>query len=176
VAGAVEVRPVGAADRAVVDAFLADNHSDVVARRGELVDARAHEALLAEDGDGTLLGVATWIAGADEIELLTLHAARRWLGVGTALLEAVAAIGRARGCRRLWLVTTNDNVDALRFYQRRGLRLRALRAGAVDEARRTIKPAIPEIGNHGIPIRDELELAVELELALDADPGMPTRW
>lgn len=62
----------------------------------------------------------------------------------------------------LWLVTTNDNVDALRFCQRRGFRLRALRAGAVDESRRTVKPEIPEIGDHQIPIRDEIELAREI--------------
>jgi ribosomal protein S18 acetylase RimI-like enzyme len=55
------------------------------------------------------------------------------------------------------LTTTNDNVDALRFYQRRGFRLAALRPGAVDEARR-IKPEIPQVGEHGIPLHDELDL------------------
>jgi hypothetical protein len=59
---------------------------------------------------------------------------------------------------RLFLITTNDNTHALRFYQRRGLRLCALRPGAVDEARRTLKPEIGEIGNDGIPIHDEVEL------------------
>ena len=65
---------------------------------------------------------------------------------------------REAGCRRLWLVTTNDNVDALRFYQRRGFRLTELQAGAVDVSRATLKPSIPEVGDHGIPIRDELVL------------------
>jgi hypothetical protein len=57
----------------------------------------------------------------------------------------------------VWLVTTNDNLDALRFYQRRGLRLVAVHAGAVDEARR-LKPEIARVGEYGIPIRDEIEL------------------
>jgi hypothetical protein len=57
-------------------------------------------------------------------------------------------------------VATNDNVEALRFYQRKGFRLRALRAGAVDEARRSLKPTIPET-NDGICIRDELELVLD---------------
>ena len=64
---------------------------------------------------------------------------------------------RAR-CRSVQLTTTNDNLDALRFYQRRGFRLVAVRPGAVDDARRTLKPAIPAIGSHGIPMRDELDL------------------
>ena len=160
----VRVRPASESDRSVVDAYLETSHTALVARRGELVDARREPALLAEDDEGTVVGVATWIVSGGEIELLTLHVSRQWSGIGSALVDAVMAVGRTRGCRRLWLVTTNDNVDALRFYQRRGLRLRALRAGAVDDARRTLKPAIPERGLHDIPIRDELELALDLEL------------
>ncbi len=76
----------------------------------------------------------------------------------------VARLAAAAGCRRFWVLTTNDNVDALRFYQRRGFRLTAIRCGAVDQARRTLKPQIPMIGNYGIPIRDEIELAQDLPL------------
>jgi hypothetical protein len=53
-------------------------------------------------------------------------------------------------------------VDALRFYQRRGFRLVALHPGAVDDSRRRLKPEIPELGEYGIPIRDELVLEREL--------------
>ena len=70
---------------------------------------------------------------------------------------------RAAGCARLWLVTTNDNLDALGFYQRRGLRLSRSAPGAVDDARRTLKPEIPETGDGDIPIRDELELEMRLD-------------
>jgi hypothetical protein len=62
----------------------------------------------------------------------------------------------------MWLVTTNDNLEALRFYQRRGFVLSALRAGAVDEARRELKPMIGRVGNFGIPIRDEIELEARM--------------
>ena len=79
------------------------------------------------------------------------------------MLEATVDVARKSNSRRLRLVTTNDNVDALRFYQRRGLRLVRLWAGSVDEARRNHKPEIPTTGNDGIPIRDELELELVLE-------------
>ena len=78
-------------------------------------------------------------------------------GVGTALIEALASRLRAEGVSILRVTTTNDNLNALRFYQRRGFRLTALRQGAVDEARR-VKPSISAVGEYGIPIRDELEL------------------
>jgi ribosomal protein S18 acetylase RimI-like enzyme len=79
-------------------------------------------------------------------------------GVGTALLAAANAAAYAAGCSTLWLVTTNDNLDALRFYQRRGFRVRAVRPGAVDDARATLKPEISSTGAYGIPLRDEIEL------------------
>jgi GNAT superfamily N-acetyltransferase len=83
--------------------------------------------------------------------------ADQWTGVGTALLAAVE-----RKARRLWLLTTNDNVDALRFYQRRGFRLAELHPGGVEESRARLKPEIPETGEYGIPIRDELILEKEV--------------
>lgn len=54
-------------------------------------------------------------------------------------------------------MTTNDNLDALRLYQRHGFRLAALRPGAVDRSRH-LKPDIPAIGAYGLPLRDELLL------------------
>jgi hypothetical protein len=78
-------------------------------------------------------------------------------GTGTALLEAAVRAARDERCRRIVLTTTNDNVDALRFYQRRGLRLVALRAWAVCAARR-LEPDIPATGAHGMALHDELEL------------------
>jgi|tagenome__1003787_1003787.scaffolds.fasta_scaffold20430464_2 GNAT superfamily N-acetyltransferase len=155
------VRPVTRADRDAVDRFLASNWADFVARRGELVDARRAEALLAE-ADGKLAGVATLVQHGNELEVLTLHAVEPWHGAGTALLDESIAVARSRGCRRLWLITTNDNLDALRFYQRRGLRLVKVDAAAVDRSRASLKPGIAEVGLYGIPIRDELELEVEV--------------
>ena len=147
--------------RPEVEDFLRDHDSLRVARRGVLVHPLDHPALLASS-DGILLGLATYVVDGDSCELLTLHCATRRAGVGTALLTTVQHVARAADCRRLWVVTTNDNVEALRFYQRRGLRLALLRAGAVDRSREHLKPEIPKVGAHGIPLRDELELEMTL--------------
>jgi GNAT superfamily N-acetyltransferase len=88
--------------------------------------------------------------------------ATRLTGLGSAMLSAVQDIARNAGCRRLWVVTTNDNVDALRCYQRRGFRLVLIRAGAVDRSRELLKPGIPRSGAYEIPLRDELELELTL--------------
>ena len=78
--------------------------------------------------------------------------------------SAARAVAADAGCTRLWLITTNDNLDALRFYQRRGLRIRAVHPGAVQRARRR-KPQIPEVGEFGIALHDELELELPLRAA-----------
>jgi GNAT superfamily N-acetyltransferase len=158
----VRIRERAEEDLPAVEAFLAERHSAVVARLGEVENPLDHPALIAEDDDGRLRGVLTYIASGDGCEILTLHASERRAGTGTALIEEVERRAAERGCRRLWLLTTNDNVDALRFYQRRGFRLAELNPGAVDDSRRTLKPEIPETGEYGIPIRDEVVLEKEV--------------
>lgn len=138
--------------------------SQVIAVHGELFRPAEHPAFIAED-DGRRVGLLTYrLDGAGGLEVLTIESAVENRGIGTALIDAAIGAAREAGCSRLWLVTTNDNLDAMRFYQRRGMRFVALRPGAVEQARRTMKPEISATGAYDIPIRDELEL----ELRLDA--------
>jgi ribosomal protein S18 acetylase RimI-like enzyme len=140
------------AEAALVEAF----GGRVQARRGELVDVLALPGLVAER-DGEPVGVLLYDPddGRGEAELAALATPVRGAGAGTALVQALAA---RLTDRPTWLVTTNDNLDALRFYQRLGYQLREVRVGAVDDARRKLKREIPRFGRDGIPIRDELEL------------------
>ena len=118
-------------------------------------------ALLAVAEDGEILGVATYSVDGEEAELVTLDALVPGRGAGRALIDAVAHAAREAGAARLTVMTTNDNLRALRLYQRAGFRLHALRPGAVDAARGR-KPSIPLKSEDGIPIRDELDLVREL--------------
>lgn len=163
----MELRPGRPEDRSAREAFLRAHNALLVARRGVLVEALEHPGVLAWSDDG-ICGAATYVIDSDACELLTLHAATRLTGVGSALLGAVHDIARTAGCERLWVVTTNDNMEALRFYQRRGFRLAQIRPGAVDRSREMLKPEIPEVGAHGIPLRDELEL--EMTIPPDEHP------
>ena len=126
----------------------------VIVVHGEIVDARTLPALIA----GEQKGLATYQIRRTNhnvfAELITLDAIIAKQGVGTALIEALITTLRAQGVGSLRVTTTNDNLNALRFYQRRGFRITAVRPGAVDEARRT-KPSISTIGEYGIPIHDE---------------------
>lgn len=114
-----------------------------------------------DHGSKEPIGLITYQLNADECEIITLDSLREGIGVGNALIEAVKERARAFGKTRLWLVTTNDNLSALRFYQKRGFRIIKVNIGAVDRARQQ-KPEIPEIGDQGILMRDEIELELLL--------------
>jgi GNAT superfamily N-acetyltransferase len=111
---------------------------------------------------GARIGLTTYRTDGEECELLTLDSSTENAGAGSALVEAVKNAARSMGCRTVWLITTNDNTHALRFYQRRGFRISEVRPGAVDRERETIKPEIPLRGKDGIPISDEIELVIDL--------------
>jgi GNAT superfamily N-acetyltransferase len=136
-------------------------HADFVVAHGEQirpVDLPGFVALV----DDRIVGHAGYRVAAGSCELVAIAADPQHGGVGSALLASVVAAARDAGCSRIWLTTTNDNLDALRFYQRRGFALSALRRGVVVEARRTLKPDLPAIGSYDIPMRDELDLELDL--------------
>jgi GNAT superfamily N-acetyltransferase len=155
----MKIRDKQLKDQPWIEAILKERwggEGQVIAH-GEIFEARLLPALIADEQ----LGLATYqIRRTDDCvfaELVTLDAITANQGVGTALIEGLASTLQVGGVTILRVTTTNDNLDALRFYQRRGFRITAVRPGAVDEARR-LKPSIPAIGDYGIPIRDELEL------------------
>ena len=108
-----------------------------------------------------IAGLLTFHIQGKACEIVTLDSWREGLGVGSALIEAATQAARRVGCRRLWLITTNDNTHALRFYQKRGFVIAAIHVNTLEKARRLI-PEIPLIGEDGIPLRDEIELEMIL--------------
>lgn len=157
-------RPLEPDDRSLVERILIETwDATEFASCGQLVKASDLPGFVCFRGDQPE-GLLTFHVIGDVCELLTLNAMTSWTGVGSMLLKAFEDHVRELDLARVFLITTNDNVDAIRFYQKRGWHLAELHAGAIDEVRRTIKPAIPEFGEYGIPIRDELvfELPVHL--------------
>lgn len=155
------VRPLQDGEQAWVAETLAQRWGATeVVSRGRRHDAGLLPGIVAEV-EGERLGLATYRIDGDEAEVVTMDALAQGRGIGSALLGAVAERAAAQACRRVWLVTTNDNLDALRFYQRRGMRLVAVHRGAVDQAR-LVKPQIPETGTFAIPVHDEIELELDL--------------
>jgi ribosomal protein S18 acetylase RimI-like enzyme len=158
------VRQILPGDRAwVAETLIQEWTSTSVARLGELVEAAGlpgHIATLA----GRRAGLALVDVRLREYEILAISTSEPRRGVGRALMEHCFAEARARGCRRVWLVTTNNNVAAIAFYQRLGMDLAALHRHAV-RASRELKPTIPERDATGVRIDHELEFELLLDEA-----------
>jgi GNAT superfamily N-acetyltransferase len=110
---------------------------------------------------GEPVGLATYRIEGEQCEMVSLDSLMEGIGIGSALIKTVAARAVEQGCRRLWLITTNDNLDAIHFYQKRGFHLVAVHRDALEETRR-LKPSLPVTGIDGIPLRDEIEMELLL--------------
>ena len=153
----IRIRPISEGDRPMLAWLVAELWgSEIVAVHGSSLRPAELGGFIAEQSR-RVVGLLTYQLVGSVLEIVTLNAIDRRAGIGTMLIEAAVAKARRFGCREIRLTTTNDNVDALRFYQRRGFRLAELRPGAVDEAREQ-KPEIPRVGDYGIPLHDEIDL------------------
>jgi protein-L-isoaspartate(D-aspartate) O-methyltransferase len=163
------IRPADAADMSWISDFLRERWgATMIVVHGEVIDAAQLPALVA----APQRGLVTYRRLGGDAELVTLDAVPPGSGTGTALVEALATRLRAEGCARLWLTMTNANLPALQFYLRRGFRLSRVRPGAVDRAR-VLKPSIPVVGEHGIPLHDELDLCRVLDLGAQDVLALP---
>jgi GNAT superfamily N-acetyltransferase len=162
------------ADAEWIESFLRTRWgATTIVVHGEVIDAAGLPALIVMAEERR--GLATYRRLGPDAELVTLDADPTGVGTGAALIEALAAQLRADGCERLWLTTTNDKLSALRFYLRGGFRLIQVRLGAVDDARR-LKPSIPTVGEHGIPMHDELDLCRVLGTPIAGDQNFVSPW
>ena len=158
----IAIRPLCPADREWVSTFIAEHWgADIVVVHRQIFIPSMLPGFVAER-NGTVVGLITYSIYGTECEVVTLDSLIGKAGVGSALIQAVESAAREGGATRLWLITTNDNLNALGFYQRRGFRIARVHSNAVEHAR-TFKPGIPQVAENLIPIVDELELEKKIE-------------
>jgi ribosomal protein S18 acetylase RimI-like enzyme len=109
------------------------------------------------------VGLVTYHLESGQCEITSLDSLSPGVGIGSALIAAVKQVAETTSCQRLWLITTNDNIPAIRFYQKRGFHLVAVHPDALEISRQR-KPGIPKTGFEGIPLRDELEFEMALSV------------
>jgi N-acetylglutamate synthase-like GNAT family acetyltransferase len=140
--------------------FVNNWGSDFIVSRGRIQKPENLEGIIVEE-NGEKVGLATLHTKNGEMELVTIDSLKPGRGIGTLLINEVIKIAKENKLKRLWLITTNDNLGALKFYQKNGFSLIKVYPNAIAESRK-VKPQIPEIGENGIPIRDEIELEIKL--------------
>ena len=156
----MEIRQIDQQNRQMINAFIIRQwYTLQMVVRGESIDLGTAEGFYAWN-DG-IIGLITCRMIGQEMEILSLDSLQEHQGIGTALLGKVIGKAKEAGAGRIRLITTNDNLSALRFYQKQGFDIVQIFRNALDQARK-IKPEIPLIGLDGIPLRHEIELEMLL--------------
>ena len=152
------VRTIQPEDRPLVDQIIVKRWGETrIVSRGRIHDVRYLSGFIAVDFE-SIIGVLTFEIESNSCEIVTLDSLRENIGVATALLHAIEEYCMNSNLRKLWLITTNNNLRAIEFYKNRGFSLIATHKNAL-KATRKIKPFIPKFDEGGVPIRDELEFA-----------------
>lgn len=128
--------------------------------KGKIIDTTKLPGFIFLDAEN-IQGVVTYNISDNECEIVTLNSLAENKGIGTALINAIIKTAKEQKCKRVWLITTNDDINAIRFYQKKGFELVAAHINAMDISRK-LKPSIPLIGMDNIPIKHELEFEIIL--------------
>jgi GNAT superfamily N-acetyltransferase len=156
-----EIKPLAENDRAWAAALIKSEWAGPkIVTRGKVHYPDKYPGFIAIK-DNQPAGLVTYHIAGKNCEVVTMNSLIEKIGIGSALLDAVKDAAKKAGCRRLWLITSNDNTHAMKFYQKYGLKLVAVHRDAITKLRR-LKPEIPLTGNDGIEIRDEIELEMIL--------------
>lgn len=154
----MEMKPIDTSLRPKITAFFQQHWGspEMVISTG-VYDCSNLDGFAYVNDKDEILGLITYYLSNNECEIISLDSVEEGKGIGTLLIQEVEKFALQNNCHIMKLITTNDNLLALKFYQKRGYFLSKIYPSAVEKARE-IKPEIPFIGNEGIPIRDEIEL------------------
>ena len=157
----MQIQQINQMNRKTVNEFILKQwYSMVMVIHGESISLENADGWFASE-DEVIIGLITYRIVNSEMEILSLDSLREKNGIGTALINKAIEVAKNKDCTRIKLITTNDNLSALRFYQKRGFEMVRLYRNAVEESR-IVKPQIPLTGEDGIPIRHEIELEMNL--------------
>lgn len=157
-----DINEIRGSDKSLVSKFISENWGSVLSvSRGKVHDTSTLPGFIFKRKN-KIIGVITYNIRDNECEIVTLDSKISNKGLGSKLLNSVIKKARLKNCKRIWLITTNDNSNAIRFYQKRGFEWVGFYKGAIKESRK-LKPEIPELGNDNIPIKHEIEFEYKLK-------------
>ncbi len=151
-------------DRLKISEFISDNWgSSLVVTKGRVHKPENLSGFISIDNNNRIIGLITYNIENQNCEIVTFNSKIENIGLGTELVNRVIEVAQVNDCSRVWFITTNDNLKAIRYYQKRGFEWIEFHKNAVIESRR-IKPEIPQLGFDEIPIKHEIEFEYLINL------------
>lgn len=156
-----DIVPISISDRPWVNALIKKRWgSESVVSRGTLYIPALLSGFICTI-DNNREGLITYHLAEGQCQIVSLDSNKQGIGIGSLMLSKLIQLAKSKDCHRIWLITTNDNINALRFYQKRGFHIVAVYVDSVRNSRK-LKEEIPLVGDNGIPVRDEIELEMIL--------------
>ena len=147
---------INSTNRKLVNAFIMEHwHTTTMIIRGRQIDMTTTDGFFLRERE-KVIGLITYLVYGRILEIISLDSLCENQGIGSMLVDMVIREAKERGVQKIVLITTNDNINAIRFYQKRGFDMAHLFRNAVDAARK-LKPEIPLIGDNAIPLHHEIE-------------------
>lgn len=157
----MECERISSSNRNLVNAFIKQHwYTTTMIIRGKEIDMTKVDGFYFRDGK-TIIGLITYIVYNNILEITSLDSLQENQGIGSELVETVIHEVKERNLQKIVLITTNDNINAIRFYQKRGFDMAHLFRNAMDISRK-LKPEIPLIGDNSIPLRHEIEFELSI--------------
>jgi ribosomal protein S18 acetylase RimI-like enzyme len=159
----MEIKKILEHDNEVIVNFWREHlGTTIMVIRGNVIDSSKLNGFVMYEND-KVIGLITYIIyDNNECEIMSLDSLKNNIGVGTKLIEKVKEIAIQNNCSKIKLITTNDNINAIKFYQKRGFIFSNIYVNALEFSRK-LEPKIPLIGDNDIPIRDELEFEMKMK-------------
>jgi ribosomal protein S18 acetylase RimI-like enzyme len=132
--------------------------SDILVARGNVYKVNDLDGVLVYEND-KIIGLGLYTIKND-CEIVLLETFIQNKGIGTKIIEKIKEIAKTNNCKKIWLITSNENINAIKFYQKRGFHISNIYLNAMEETRK-IKPEIPKFSN-GIEVRDEIEFEINI--------------
>jgi len=148
-------------DNKAVSEIIKGWGSDIIVSRGKTYRTEDLDGILVYDDNNKIIGLGLYDIKNNNCEIVLLETFVQNKGIGTQIIERIKEIAKTKHCKKIRLITSNDNINAIKFYQKRGFCIANIYINAMEEARK-IKPEIPYIGDYGIPIRDEIEFEIKI--------------
>jgi GNAT superfamily N-acetyltransferase len=160
-----EIKEISKADRPLIALFIKDCWgSSMIVSRGRIFYPSELPGFICKKDD-LITGLLTYHIDNRNCEIVTLNSQIANRGLATQLIQKVIEKAKDSGCLRVWLITTNDNIHALRFYQKRGFEWVAFYRNSIEDSRK-LKPEIPEYGDDGIPLKHEIEFELRIKMLM----------
>lgn len=156
-----EITEISKEDSTLIESFIAESWgSPMSVSRGRIFNTTSLPGFVYKR-DNKIISLLTYNIDQDDCEIVTLNSQINNQGLATQMINKVIEKAKKCNCKRIWLITTNDNTHALRFYQKRGFEWVGFYKNSMDDSRK-LKPEIPELGDDNIPIKHEIEFELRL--------------